>query len=151
MQFRETGRKYQALAYRGYDVEKKHAIVRKIGTLDRFSYQLTPSTEYPPSVEELKEIEEWVNKQKEQTAKLSTKWEVRNFPTTLQTYIRAISESPELLENTDVSAIIAELDDLKKKLKPLIKKVTTKPKKANPTKKTKAKAKAKAKSRPQKR
>ncbi len=39
MQFKRQGRRVQVLAYRGYDKEKRRAIVKMMGSIDIYSYE----------------------------------------------------------------------------------------------------------------
>jgi hypothetical protein len=39
MQFKRQGRRVQVLAYRGYDKEKRRAIVKMMGSIDVYSYE----------------------------------------------------------------------------------------------------------------
>ena len=39
MQFKRQGRRVQVLAYRGYDKEKRRAIVKMMGSYDVYSYE----------------------------------------------------------------------------------------------------------------
>ncbi len=41
MQFKRQGRRVQVLAYRGYDKEKRRAIVKMMGSIDVYSYELS--------------------------------------------------------------------------------------------------------------
>lgn len=145
MQFRKVGQKYQVLAYRGYDAEKKHAVVRRIGTIDRHSLAFTPSEEFEPTPDEKKEVQEFIEKNKKDNALSSARWALKSFPSTMASYMKLMEDNPDLLADSDVPAIIKALDQLKDKLKPFAKKsattakkVTTKPKKAA-AKKAKAK------------
>jgi len=38
MQFKRQGKKIQVLAYRGYDKEKRRAIIKMLGSLDAYSF-----------------------------------------------------------------------------------------------------------------
>lgn len=65
MQFKMVGRKVQVLAYRGYDKDRKRAIVKMLGSFD--GYSGTPTVELLNSLtqEEKGEMEAWLAKRDE--------------------------------------------------------------------------------------
>lgn len=146
MQFRDTGKSYQAMAYRDYDKVKKRAVVVKVGAINRYTYEFKPSEKFPPTEDEKKEIQKWIAKQRDETARFAARWELRNFPNVVKNYGRYLDEQPEMLAEENVPAIIAALDELKARLKPLVKKTKARKKvtrKKSAKKKTTKKRKAK--------
>lgn len=65
MQFKRQGRRIQVLAYRGYDKDKRRAIVKMVGSLDGYSF--TPSDGLIDSLtaEENKELQSYIEKERQ--------------------------------------------------------------------------------------
>ena len=42
MQFKKVGKRIQVLAYRGYDTEKRRAVVKMLGSFDAYTHE-TPA------------------------------------------------------------------------------------------------------------
>lgn len=141
MQFRKVGRKFFVYAYREYDAEKKRPVVRKVGTVDRYSKEFTPSDEWPPKPNEQKEIEEFISKRKDEEATSDATYALSTMLHMINGYIKKVDEHPDLLVNIDLPAVIKALDALKSRLKPLVKKSpkTTKKAAAKPKKQKLAK------------
>ena len=64
MQFRKAGNKIQILAYAGYSKEKRRSVVQVIGTLDRYSPSLTDDLKNKLTVEQQKEVTEWIDQRR---------------------------------------------------------------------------------------
>jgi hypothetical protein len=133
MQFLEGKRNFRVLSYRGYDKEKRHAIVKKIGTIDNYDYTFKPDEECPPTEEEMSEIEAFIKEKKDKQEQRSAEWAIYGFKSTISRYSSLIDESPERVKGQDIPAILAALDELKTKLKALVKPAQAKGKTAKKT------------------
>jgi hypothetical protein len=65
MQFKKQGNKIQVLAYRGYDKEKRRAIVKMLGSYDVHSYKLTDGLLDSLTVEEKEELQSHIEKERQ--------------------------------------------------------------------------------------
>lgn len=65
MQFKRQGSRIQVLAYRGYDKDKRRAIVKMVGSLDGYSF--TPSDGLIDSLtaEEKEELQSYIEKERQ--------------------------------------------------------------------------------------
>lgn len=65
MQFKRSGRRIQILAYRGYDREKKRAIVKLLGSMDAYTYEMSAGLADVLTVAEKNEVHAYIeNKRK---------------------------------------------------------------------------------------
>ena len=65
MQFKRSGRRIQILAYRGYDREKKRGIVKLLGSMDAYTYEMGDGLADILTAEEKSEVQAYIeNKRK---------------------------------------------------------------------------------------
>lgn len=65
MQFKRSGRRIQVLAYRGYDREKKRGIVKLLGSMDAYTYEMGAGLADTLTAEEKSEVQAYIeNKRK---------------------------------------------------------------------------------------
>ena len=112
MQFRKAGNRIQVLAYRGYDNEKKRAIVKMLGSFDAFSYSYPDDLTADMSEEEKLELAEYIeNHKKEKEAdRLNSainylKFALKNGINALDKGAKFESESGALVVWEDVIAL----------------------------------------------
>ena len=65
MQFKEQKNKVQVLAYEGYDKEKRRAIVKMLGSFDRYDYSLSVGLLERLTVEQKKELQSEIEKRRQ--------------------------------------------------------------------------------------
>lgn len=65
MQFKVQKNKIQVLVYTGYDKEKKRAIVRMVGSLDRFTFEPTSDFLNGLTVEQREEVQSYINESRQ--------------------------------------------------------------------------------------
>lgn len=65
MQFRKQGNRIQVLAYRGYDREKRRAIVKLLGSIDAYTYEPTVGLENNLTVDEKEELQSYIEKRRQ--------------------------------------------------------------------------------------
>lgn len=73
MQFKTVGNRIQVLAYRGYDQEKRRAIVKMLGSLCRFTLTYDEALTASMDESEKKELAEFIKKRKIEDAENSLK------------------------------------------------------------------------------
>lgn len=132
MQFKRVKNRVQVLAYRGYDKEKKRAIVKMLGSFDAHSFDPSDGLTDSMTVEEKEELQSYIEKlrlsRKESSLQSSTKY--------LHSHIDTVSDSLALEDNymTDDIAVrlYASIDSLQKALRKAGYKRPAKPKKTGP-------------------
>lgn len=62
MQFKEVGKRIQVLAYRGYDKEKKRAVVKLLGSFNKYSYEMSDGLEESLTDAEKEEVQSYIKK-----------------------------------------------------------------------------------------
>ncbi len=65
MQFKEQKNKVQVLAYEGYDKEKRRAIVKMLGSFDRYDYSLSVGLLERLTVEKKKELQSEIERRRQ--------------------------------------------------------------------------------------
>lgn len=70
MQFKEQANKIQVLAYRGYNREKRRAEVKMLGSIDKFSFELSVGLLENLTVEEKSELTTYVEALRQSAEKL---------------------------------------------------------------------------------
>jgi hypothetical protein len=65
MQFRKQGNRIQVLAYRGYDREKRRAVVKLLGSINAYSYEPTDKLKNNMTVEEKEELQAYIEKMRQ--------------------------------------------------------------------------------------
>ena len=71
MQFKRQGRRVQVLAYRGYDKEKRRAIVKMMGSIDVYSYELSGGLVENLTDEEKTELQSYIETERQAAEKRS--------------------------------------------------------------------------------
>lgn len=65
MQFKRQGRRIQVLAYRGYDKEKRRAIIKMLGSLDGYSFTPSDGLINSLTTEEKEELQSYTDKERQ--------------------------------------------------------------------------------------
>lgn len=65
MQFKRQGRRIQVIAYRGYDKEKRRAIVKMMGSIDVYSYEPSDGLNESLTDEEKKELQSYIETERQ--------------------------------------------------------------------------------------
>ena len=71
MQFKRQGRRVQVLAYRGYDKEKRRAIVKMMGSIDVYSYEPSDGLIEILTEEEKTELQSYIETERQAAEKRS--------------------------------------------------------------------------------
>jgi hypothetical protein len=69
MQFKRVGKRIQVLAYRGYDNEKRRAVVKMVGSFDAYTYEIPAELLNGLSDEEKTELHNYIDGLKQQSSK----------------------------------------------------------------------------------
>ena len=69
MQFKRQGRRVQVLAYRGYDKEKRRAIVKMMGSIDVYSYEPSDGLVENLTDEEKTELQSYIETERQAAEK----------------------------------------------------------------------------------
>ena len=69
MQFKRQGRRVQVLAYRGYDKEKRRAIVKMVGSIDVYSYEPSDGLTENLTDEEKTELQSYIETERQAAEK----------------------------------------------------------------------------------
>lgn len=65
MQFKKVGNRIQVLAYRGYDKEKKRAIIKMLGSLNAYSYRPSDGLTDDMTDEEKEELQTYIKESRQ--------------------------------------------------------------------------------------
>ena len=65
MQFKEQKGRVQVLAYEGYDKEKRRAIVKMLGSFDRYDYSLSVGLLEKLTVEQKEELQSEIDRRRQ--------------------------------------------------------------------------------------
>ena len=90
MQFKRQGRRVQVLAYRGYDKEKRRAIVKMMGSIDAYSYEPSDGLIENLTDEEKKELQSYIETERQAAEKRSRQYSAKRprRPQTRQCRVR---------------------------------------------------------------
>ena len=78
MQFKRQGRRVQVLAYRGYDKEKRRAIVKMMGSIDVYSYEPSDGLIENLTDEEKTELQSYIETERQVAEKRSRLYSVKS-------------------------------------------------------------------------
>lgn len=117
MQFKRGGRRIQVLAYRGYDREKRRAIVKLLGSMDAYTYEMSAALANTLTAEEKSEVQAYI----ENKRKSEQESHQRYVAQTLAERMNDVAESidTEMFKGSDDWAVgvWAALERLKKSLR----------------------------------
>lgn len=71
MQFKKVGGKIQVLAYRGYNTEKKRAIIKLLGSMSAYTFTPTDGLLDSMTVEEREELQSYIQTERQAVEKKS--------------------------------------------------------------------------------
>lgn len=129
MQFKKVGNRIQVLAYRGYDNEKKRAIVKMLGSLDDSTLQLSEGLVDSMTEDEKSELQSYIEKER-QDRKISIEKSAINIcGSALERAADAIAKYNDAIDQNDAEQIYLAMDKMKKALRKAGFKRPEKPKK----------------------
>lgn len=92
MQFRRQANKIQVLAYRGYDKVKRRAIVRMLGSFDRYTFELSDGLMDNLTDDEKEELTSYIEK-------LRQSYEERKRREAMSSAVEGMAEAGKLIES----------------------------------------------------
>ena len=118
MQFKRQGRRVQVLAYRGYDKEKRRAIVKMMGSIDAYSYEPSDGLIDNLTDEEKKELQAYIETERQAAEKLSRQYSAKSAASRIKEVadtIRAGDFEPSEAWAADTWAALDELSKAMRK------------------------------------
>ncbi len=117
MYFKKAGRKVQVLAYRGYDRDKKRAIIKMVGSISGLSF--SPSVAHGDSLteDEKMEIQSYIEMEKRRREVEAQQWTARALPEKLETAIEAIRAGTHEISEQWAEGVWSGMDELGRRLR----------------------------------
>lgn len=112
MQFKEQGNKIQVHAYRGYDKEKRRAVVKMLGSIGAFDFKPSDGLLKDMTEEEKKELQSYLEKRRQESENLSRQYSINQAGSQirkLSSIIQAGDIEPPEGWGTDIWAALDEL------------------------------------------
>lgn len=112
MQFKRQGSRVQVLAYRGYDKEKRRAIVKMMGSYNVYSYEPSDGLIESLTDEEKKELQSHIKTERQEAEKQSRQYSAKSAASQIKEVadtIRAGDFEPSEAWATDIWAAIEAL------------------------------------------
>lgn len=120
MQFRDQGNRTQVLAYRGYDKEKKRAIVKLIGSYDKITLEVPSELISALTDNEQEELNSYIlplKKAYESSVKLN---ELKNLPAHINSLSdTVIKNNPDIVSEQYALDLYLSINQLTKTLRKL--------------------------------
>lgn len=130
MQFKENGRRIDILAYSGYDKEKRRSVVKRLGSISRFTYEpITDGLLECMTVEQKDELQSYIDSKLQEDKKNRLQSEVNYLSQSIKNAADGINSDARITQG-QVDAIFDEFDNLKKAMRKQGFKRTRKSKKA---------------------
>lgn len=90
MQFKRQGRRVQVLAYRGYDKEKRRAIVKMMGSYDVYSYEPSDGLIDSLTDDEKKELQSHIETERQEAEKRSRQYSAKSAASRIKEVVDTI-------------------------------------------------------------
>ena len=117
MQFKKAGRKIQVLAYRGYDKEKKRAVVKMLGSLDDYDYKPTDGLIESLTDDEKKELQSYIENDKQSKEKQRRQSSVKYIHSHIDFASDSLTKHGATLSDSEAGRLWESIDALGKALK----------------------------------
>ena len=114
MQYKKTGRKVQVHAYRGYDKEKRRAIVKMLGSYDAYTYELSDGLLDNLTAEEREELQSHIEAERQETEKRNRQYSAQWIDRRMCDAADSIEAGEYELTEAQVIAIWSAMDRLAK-------------------------------------
>lgn len=92
MQFKRQGQRVQVLAYRGYDKEKRRAIVKMLGSYDAYSYEPTVGLIDSLTEEEKKELQSHIENERHKSEKMLRQYDLTHIASRIKNVADTVQE-----------------------------------------------------------
>lgn len=117
MQFKKAGKRIQVLAYRGYDKEKKRAVVKMLGSLDSYSYGPSDGLIESLTEEEKKELQSYIDEQRQSRDNEYRQSSVKYLPSSIKAATDSITNHGVSLSGEEAARLWEAMEALGKALK----------------------------------
>jgi len=121
MQFREQGKRIQVLGYRGYDKAKRRAVVKLLGSFDRYTF--TPSDGLLESMtdDEKLELQSHMETMRQSQQKAIGQHHMKNLASHIKSVCDSMTDEHDgsIINKEYASQIYEAVDSLTKKLRKL--------------------------------
>lgn len=117
MQFKEAGKRIQVLAYRGYDNEKKRAIIKMLGSLDKYSLSPSDGLTSDMTDDEKEELQSYIDKRRQSEKEEHLLLSARYINSQINAACTAINTHADAIDQAKADSIYLAIDELKKALR----------------------------------
>lgn len=117
MQFKRQGTRIQVLAYRGYDKEKKRAIVKMQGSIDGLSYAPSDGLIENLTAEEKIELQSFIKKERQSELKIKRQADCDQLALRIQAAVDSLQSGSAVIDATQATEIWNTIAALQKALK----------------------------------
>lgn len=91
MQFKKKGSKINVLAYRGYDREKRRAVVKMVGSMSAYTYTPSENLLENLTADEKEELQKYIEDARQESGRQARRYAVDVIPSRLADATEAIS------------------------------------------------------------
>lgn len=117
MQFKEQKGRVQVLAYDGYDKEKRRAIVKMLGSFDKYDYSLSVGLLEKLTVEQKEELQSEIEKRRQSYEKEARLRSILYSDTSIKNYADIVSSGEYDIPAEKADQIWEAMDLLARSLK----------------------------------
>ena len=117
MQFKEQKGRVQVLAYDGYDKEKRRAIVKMLGSFDRYDYSLSVGLLEKLTVEQKEELQSEIERRRQSYEKEARQRAILYSDTSIKNYADIVSSGEYDIPPEKADQIWEAMDLLAKSLR----------------------------------
>jgi hypothetical protein len=117
MQFKKQGNKIQVLAYRGYDKEKRRAIVKMLGSYDVHSYIMTDGLLDSLTVDEKEELQSHIEKVRQSDQSAVRQYNAKHIDSQIKEVADSISGGEFEISEEWVTNVYGAIDELTKAMR----------------------------------
>lgn len=117
MQFKEQKGKVQVLVYSGYDKEKRRAIVKMVGSFDRYNYSLSVGLLESLTVEQKDELQSEIERRRQSHDKSMRQASILYSDSRIKEYADIVSSGEYDIPPEKADQLFAAMDLLARSLK----------------------------------
>lgn len=117
MQFKEVGNRIQVLAYRGYDKEKKRAIVKMLGSFNKYS--LDPDSKLIESMteEEKEELQSYIKAERQSNKERSDRYTTEHLDSSIKLVSDSLSKECHYMTDEIAARLYDSITELQKSMR----------------------------------
>lgn len=132
MQFKRVKGKIQVLAYRGYDKEKRRAIVKMLGSIDAYNYSMSDGLQDAMTVEEKEELQSYIESLRQSDKDKALQYMTEGLHRSIKQVSDSLATGRHYMTDDISNRLYAAIDELQKAMRRAGFKRPAKPKKAVP-------------------